>query len=185
LIILIGWINLKKHTGSTIAILLGFVAVGSLVFLNTAVTGNIVAAQEGKLNENDFKIKDFGFKDGKPWLTVEGKAGASTPENASQIYAYAFVTDKGIFAVASHGFEDSPQVANDTKWHTHKVTLDSTEKCVSKLSDDGNAEVNGEIDVANITATKVDKVMTAVLGINNADASVCVEKVFDSKNSTK
>jgi hypothetical protein len=175
---------LKKHTGSAITILIGFVAVGSLVFLNTAVTGNIVAAQEGKLNENDFKIKEFGFKDGKPWLTVEGKAGASKPDNASQIYAYAFVTDKGIFAVTSHGTEDSAEVANDTQWHTHGVTLDE-KKCVSKLNDDGTAEVNGEIKVANITATKVDTVITGILGINNADASVCVEKVFDSKNATK
>jgi len=178
---------LKKHTGSAITILLGFVAVGSLVFVNTAVTGNIVAAQEGKLNENDFKIKDFGIKDGKPWLTVEGKAGASTPENASQIYGYAFVTDKGIFAVVSHGSEvpdDSAEVANDTQWHTHGVTLDE-KKCVSKLNDDGTAEVNGEIKVANITATKVDTVITGILGINNADASVCVEKVFDSKNATQ
>ena len=159
---------------------LGFAAVGSLVILNTAVTSNIVAAQDGKLNENDFKIKVFGFKDGKPWLTVEGKAGASKPQNASQIYAYAFVTDKGIFAVASHGTEDSPQVANDTQWHTHGVTLDS-KNCVTKLDNDGSAEVNGEIKVANITATKVDKVMTAELGINNADGKVCVEKVIDSK----
>jgi len=179
LIILIGWINLKKHTGSTIAILLAFVAVGSLVFLNTAVTGNIVAAQEGKLNENDFKIKVFGFKDGKPWLTVEGKAGASKPQNASQIYAYAFVTDNGTYAVASHGVEDSAEVANDTQWHAHGVTLDEI-NCVEKLNDDGDAEVNDMVKVTNITATKVDKVMTAVLGINNADASVCVEKVFDS-----
>ena len=176
---------MKKHTGSAITILLGFVAVGSLVFLNTAVTGNIVAAQEGKLNENDFKIKDFGFKDGKPWLTVEGKAGASKPDNASQIYAYAFVTDKGIFAVTSHGgSEDSPQVGNDSQWHTHGVTLDS-KNCVTKLDNVGKAEVNGEIKVANITATKVDKVMTAELGINNAGPTVCVEKVFDSKNSTQ
>ena len=139
-----------------------------------------MAAQDRKLNENDFKIKVFGFKDGKPWLTVEGKAGASKPQNASQIYAYAFVTDKGIFAVASHGTEDSPQVANDTQWHTHGVTLDS-KNCVTKLDNDGSAEVNGEIKVANITATKVDKVMTAELGINNADGKVCVEKVIDSK----
>ena len=139
-----------------------------------------MAAQDGKLNENDFKIKVFGFKDGKPWLTVEGKAGASKPQNASQIYAYAFVTDKGIFAVASHGTEDSPQVANDTQWHTHGVTLDS-KNCVTKLDNDGSAEVNGEIKVANITATKVDKVMTAELGINNADGKVCVEKEIDSK----
>jgi hypothetical protein len=176
---------LKKHTGSAITILLGFVAVGSLVFVNTAVTGNIVAAQEGKLNENDFKIKEFGFKDGKPWLTVEGKAGGSTPENASQIYAYAFVTDKGIFAVTSHGgSEDSKEVENDTQWHTHGVTLDE-KNCVSKLTEDGNAEVNGEIRVANITATKVEAVKTALLGLNNAGPTVCVEKVFDSKNSTQ
>jgi hypothetical protein len=37
------------------------------------------------------------------------------------------------------------------------------------------------IKVANITATKVDKVMTAVLDIDNADEKVCVEKVIDSK----
>jgi hypothetical protein len=60
------------------------------------------------------------------------------------------------------------------------LTLDS-KNCVSKLNDDGTAEVNGMIKVANITATKVDKVMTAVLGINNADGKVCVEKVIDSK----
>jgi hypothetical protein len=67
--------------------------------LNTAVTSNIVAGQDGKLNENDFKIKDFGLKDGKPWLTIEGKMEHSKSQNASQIYAYAFVTNKGIFAV--------------------------------------------------------------------------------------
>jgi hypothetical protein len=52
-----------------------------------------------ELNENDFKIKVFGFKDGKPWLTIEGKMEHSKSQNASQIYAYAFVTNKGIFAL--------------------------------------------------------------------------------------
>jgi hypothetical protein len=131
-------------------------------------------------DESTYKIKDFAFKDGKTWLTVEGKTGASKPQNASQIYAYAFVTDKGIFAVVSHGVEDSAEVANDTQWHTYGVTLDS-KNCVSNLNDDGTAKVNGMIKAANITATKVDKVMTAVLGIDNADGKVCVEKVIDSK----
>ena len=160
--------------------MLGFVAVTNLVSLNTAVTSSIVTAQDGKLNENDFIIKDFGFKDGKPWLTVEGKPGSSKPQNASQIYAYAFVTDKGVFAVVSHGVEDSAEVANDIHWHTHGVTLGS-KNCVSKLNDDGTAKVNAMMKVANITATKVDKVMTAVLGIDNADGKVCLEKVIDSK----
>ena len=165
--------NAKKILSLTIATLL---AISTLL-----IVGSNTALAQNKLNENDFKIKDFGFKDGKPWLTVEGKAGASKPDNASQIYAYAFVTDKGIFAVVSHGFNDSTEVANNTQWHTHGVTLDSNNKCVTKLNDDGKAEVNGEIKVANITATKVDKVMTAILGLNNADGKVCIEKVFDSK----
>ena len=162
---------------TALALLIGFSAV-------LIVGSNSVLAQS-KLNEADFKIKDFGIKDGKPWLTVEGKAGASKPTNASQIYAYAFVTDKGIFAVASHGgVEDSPQVANDSQWHTHGVTLDS-KNCVTKLTNAGKAEVTDKIGIANTNATKVDKVMTALLGINNAGPSVCVEKVFDSKNSTQ
>jgi hypothetical protein len=171
---------LNKQKGSALTTLLAIVAVSSLVSLNAGTSNNMVAAQE----EADFKIKDFGIKDGTPWLTVEGKAGGSTPQNASQIYAYAFVTDNGVYAVTSHGVEDSTEVENDTEWHTHGVTLDE-KNCVSNLNDDGDAEVNDEVKVTNITATKVDTVMTALLGINNDDASVCVEKVFDSKNSTQ
>ena len=144
------------------------------------IAGANSALAQSSPNEADFKIKDFGIKDGKPWLSVEGKAGASKPQNASQIFAYVFVTDKGIFGVVSHGVEDSSEVANDTQWHSHGVTLDE-KNCVSKLNEDGDAEVTDTVGVANTNATKVDKVMTALLGINNADAKVCVEKVFDSK----
>lgn len=166
---------MNGQKGSALTIVLVFVALGSMVSLGTATTSNVAIAQE----EDDFKIKDFGIKDGTPWLTVEGKAGGSTPENSSQIYAYAFVTDNGTYAVTSHGVEDSAEVENDTEWHTHGVTLDE-KNCVSDINDDGDAELDGEVKVTNITATKVDKVMTALLGINNDDASVCVEKVFDS-----
>ena len=165
-------LNAKKTLSLTIAT---FLATSALL-----IAGSSTALAQNQPNEADFKIKDFGITDGKPWVTVEGKAGASTPENASQIYAYAFVTDKGIFAVASHGgIEDSPQVENDTKWHTHGVTLNE-KNCVTDLNNDGTAIVTDQVEIGNITATKVDKVMTALLGLNNADASVCVEKVFDS-----
>ena len=144
------------------------------------IAGANSALAQSSPNEADFKIKDFGIKDGKPWLSVEGKAGASKPQYASQIFAYVFVTDKGIFGVVSHGVEDSSEVANDTQWHSHGVTLDE-KNCVTKLNEDGDGEVTDTVGVANTNATKVDKVMTALLGINNADAKVCVEKVFDSK----
>ena len=165
---------MNKEKGTILATVLAFVAISSLMYINAGTT-KLAAAQE----EADFKIKDFGIKDGNLWLSVEGKAGGSTPQNASQIYAYAFVTDNGTFAVTSHGVEDSTEVENDTEWHTHGVTLDE-KNCVSKIDDSGEAEVSDMIKVTNVTATKVDKVMTAQLGINTADASVCVEKVFDS-----
>ena len=163
------------NSNKTLPLTVAFIAISAILI---AGTNNVLA--QNQLNEADFKIKEFGVKDGKPWLTVEGKAGASTPQNASQIYAYAFVTDKGIFGVVSHGVEDSAEVANDTQWHSHGVTLDE-KNCVSKLNEDGDAEVTDMVSVTNTNATKVDKIMTALLGINNADAKVCVEKVFDSK----
>ena len=165
------FVNSKR----TLSVAAAFMAIAAILMAGA----NSVLAQNSP-NEADFKIKEFGIKDGKPWLSVEGKAGGSTPQNVSQIYGYAFVTDKGIFAVVSHGTEDSSEVANDTQWHSHGVTLDD-KNCVSKLNEDGDAEVTDTVNVANTNATKVDKVMTAQLGINNADASVCVEKVFDSK----
>jgi hypothetical protein len=75
-------------------------------------------------------------------------------------------------------------VGNESEWHTHGVTLNE-KNCVTDLNNDGSAIVADQVEIGNLTATKVDKVMTALLGINNADASVCVEKVFDSKNSTQ
>jgi hypothetical protein len=167
-------INSVNSTKILPLIMSAFLAVCAFLTL-----GSSTSVAQNSFNEADFKIKDFGIKDGTPWLTVEGKAGGSTPGNSSQIYAYAFVTDNGTYAVTSHGVEDSTEVENDTQWHTHGVTLDE-KNCVSKINDDGDAEVNDMVKVTNITATKVDKVLTALLGINNADASVCVEKVFDS-----
>ena len=179
---------MNKQKGSTLTIFLTFVAIVSLVFANVAFTSNVVIARE----EADFNIEKFGIKDGDPWLSVEGKAGGSTPHNASQIYAYVFVTDNGTYAVTSHGGEDSAEVKNDTAWHTHGVTLDE-KKCLSDINDNGDAEVgdkvkdddgdaeeNDEVKVINISAKKVDKVMTAVLGIDNVNASICVEAVLDS-----
>ena len=165
------YLNSKK----TLPLTATLIAISAIL-----IAGANSALAQSSLNEADFKIKDFGIKDGKPWLSVEGKAGASKPQNASQIFAYVFVTDKGIFAVTSHGTEDSSEVANDTQWHSHGVVL-SDKNCVTKLNEDGDGEVNDMIGVANTNATKVDKVMTTLLGINNADAKVCVEKVFDSK----
>ena len=158
-----------------LTVIIGFSAI-------LMVASNPTLAQSS-FNENDFIIKDFGITDVSPWLTVEGTAGGSKPDNASQIYAYVFVTDNGIFTVTSGGTNDSAGVTNDTQWHTHGVILDN-KSCVTNLTDYGNAEVSSTgnmIRLTNVNATKVDKVMTTILGINNADARVCMEKIIDSK----
>ena len=107
-------VNVKKILTLTIATLLAIRTV-QIVRSSTTLTQN-------KLNETDFKIKGSGSRmETHGWLSRE--AGRSKVQNASQIYAYAFVTGKGLFAVMSHGVEDSAKVANDTQWHTHGTTL--------------------------------------------------------------
>jgi hypothetical protein len=134
---------------------------------------------QNNFNEADFKITDFGIINGNPWLIVEGKAGGSTPQNASNIYAYTFVTDNGTFAVMSHLYEDTDEVENDTQWHTHRVTLDD-KNCVSEINDNGDTEVSDLVKVTNVITRNVSNVFTAELTLNNADSSICVTKVFDS-----
>ena len=143
------------------------------------IVGPSSVLAQNNLNEADFMIKDFGIMNGNPWLIVEGKAGGSTPQNASLIYAYNFVTDNGTFAVMSHLYEDTDEVENDTQWHTHRVTLDD-KNCVAEIDDNGDTEVSDLVKVTNIITTNVSKVFTAELALNNIDSSICVTKVFDS-----
>src|SRR6187431_1316112 len=83
-------------------------SIGVVIWISAIIiVGPISVLAQINLNESDFKIKDFGIINGNPWLIVEGKAGGSTPQNASLIYAYGFVTDNGTFAVMSHAFEDT------------------------------------------------------------------------------
>jgi len=158
-------------------------AIIGLVALVTVLPTSIMA--QNSFNEGDFKIKDFGVINGNPWLTVEGKAGGSKPQNASLIYSYIFVSGNGTFAVMSHLFDDTDEVENDTQWHTHRITLDD-KNCVSQINDNGDTEINGLIKVTNVIVAQVNKVMTAELTLNNTNSVMCITKVFDSKllNST-
>ena len=155
-------------------------SIGVIIGLSAIlIVGPSSVFAQNNFNEADFKIKDFGIINGNPWLIVEGKAGGSTPQNASLIYAYTFVTDNGTFAVMSHLFEDTDEVENDTQWHTHRVTLDD-KNCVVETNDNGDTEVSDLVKVTNVITRNVSKVITAELTLNDADSSICVTKVFDS-----
>lgn len=155
-------------------------SISVIIWLSAIViVGPSSVLAQNNFNEADFKIKDFGIINGNPWVIVEGKAGGSIPQNASLIYAYAFVTDNGTFAVMSHSYEDTDEVENDTQWHTHRVTLDD-KNCVAEINDNGDTEVSNLVKVTNVIVTNVSKVFTAELTRNNVDSSICVTKVFDS-----
>ena len=141
----------------------------------------------------DLTITDFGIDgDDNPFLTVEGTAGGTVPDETGDIYAYVFFTDDGVYAVTSHpGIEDSDEVGDDEEWHAHKVTLDG-DSCVTSLEEDGNASLDGNtVTVEDTDAEEVSEVLTAVLsaekkgeGDNDTgedDTAICVAKVFDSQ----
>jgi hypothetical protein len=148
-----------------------------LVAILMLVPYNVTA--QNSINEADFKIKDFGIINGNPWIIVEGKAGGSTPQNASLVYAYVFVTDNGTFAVMSHSYEDTDEVENDTQWHTHRLVLDNN-NCIASINDNGDTEVSNVIKVTNVIVTNVSKVFTAEFTHSNTDSSTCINKLFDS-----
>ena len=155
-------------------------SMGVIIWISAIIViGPTSVLAQNNLNEADFKIKDFGIINGNPWVIVEGKAGGSTPQNASLIYAYNFVTDNGTFSVMSHLYEDTDEVENDTQWHTHRVTLDD-KNCITEINDNGDTQVSDLVKVTNVIVTNVSKVFTAELTLNNADSSICVTKVFDS-----
>ena len=149
-------------------------ALGSLLFINTATIHKIAFAQEKKANFNqaDFIIKDFGMgDDGNPYIAVEGTAGGTKPESENHGFAYVFTTDIGTYAVASDWMY--------SQWHAHELTLDKN-NCVQSMNMKGGADVRDVVKLTKTNATKIDKVMTADFAINNSDGSICAIKIFDS-----
>jgi hypothetical protein len=163
----------KQFLNKGITILAGTVLVATLMMITAS---SVHAASP------DFRIKNFGIdNDGNPFLTVQGTAGGTIPDQKGDIYAYVFFTDDGIYAVTSHpGIEDSSEVQDDADWHAHKVKLDD-KNCVTSLKEDGEAALDGDtVSVKGTDATSVDKVLTAVLSAEKK-GGVCVAHVFDSK----
>lgn len=143
------------------------------------MTTLLITAPSAYAASPDLTITNFGIDDdGNPFLTVEGTAGGTVPDETGDIYGYVFFTDDGIYAVTSHpGIEDSSEVGDDEEWHAHKVTLDG-DNCVTSLDEDGNASLDGNtVTVEDTDADSVDNVLTAVLSAEKK-GGVCVANVF-------
>jgi hypothetical protein len=150
---------------------------GITIVAGTVLVATLMMITASKVNAVDpnFEIKKFGIdQNGDPFLTVEGTAGGTKPTEPNQVFAYVFDTDNGIFAVASHKFEDSTEVKNDLNWHAHKIKLDSN-KCITSLKEQGDALLKGDkVSVENID--QVSKVKDAfAVELEKADGKVCVK----------
>ena len=150
------------------------ILAGTLLVTTLMMTAPSLYAQPA-----DFTIQDFGIDKKEPFLTVEGTAGGTVPDEENHIFAYVFFTDDGIYAVTSHpGIEDSREVKDDADWHAHKVQLND-DNCVTDLQEDGKAQLKGNtVSVKQTEATEVTEVLTADLVAEGNN--VCVDEVFDS-----
>ena len=166
---------MNKGKASTFTCLLIFLSSAwTLILVNAMVSHNIsfAGSNEGKFNESDFMIKDFGIgSDGNPFLIVEGTAGGTIAQKENTALMYIFVTDNGTYGAMSDW--------SYTKWHSYGITLDEN-NCMITLNNKGGAEVDDVIRLTKTNATKVDKVMTAEYSINDSDVSICPTKIFDS-----
>ena len=72
-----------------------------ITFLPIFMVHQALYATTASLQENDYAIKEFGVKNGRLFITVEGTAGGSyDPSMGDAGYsAYVFDTDRGIFQV--------------------------------------------------------------------------------------
>ncbi len=170
-----------------VAILAGLLMLSTVSHSSFAITPdlNSILDKAFSLFGKDFLIKsafDITNKgvdsQGNPFMKVKGIAGSVIPLQKDKIYAYVFITDKGIYAVASHAIEDSTEVRSDLQWHAHKVTL-NTANCITSITEDGDASLRGQIVKVLNTAKPINlqNVLTAELTIGNSGP--CVTKVFD------
>ena len=142
----------------------------------TTIVRNIVYAggTKGHFSENDFNITKFGIgTDGNPFLTVEGKAGESTPQKEDTGLAYVFVTNNGTYAATSDWMY--------TKWHAHQLSLDE-KNCVKSMDMNSGVgvEIGDSVKITNSNATMLNNVMTAEFGLDNKDGSICANQIFDT-----
>jgi hypothetical protein len=176
---------MKKTSVGLFGLLLGVGAIGCTSDMVDS-EGNVKASVTGG-SSTDFDIQKFGVKTDKgeivPYLKVAGRAGNTIPDEPNEIFAYVFVTDAGIFAVASHEFIDDDEQTPPPpapEWHGHKVTLDAN-NCITSITEQGSASLdNKHVSVTGTGATSVSTVLTARLVA--ANGQVCVTDVFDSQS---
>ena len=106
---------------------------------------------------------DFGeVGDSVPFLTVEGTAGGTVPDEEGDIYVYGFDTDDGIFAAISDGGE----------WQAVQLELSRGYCITSQTEAGGEVSLDGNtLTIEGIDAVQVASAFTAVFSTEQKDVS--------------
>ncbi len=113
---------------------------------------------------------------------MKAKQAGTKPTNHKTIYGYVFKTNDGVYGVVSHfgKYSKHQSEPNDTRYHSHKVTLDKN-NCITSLKDEGKPSFGGHtVKLLDTHASKVNSVLTVKLDSSNSH-HICVTKVFSSK----
>ena len=151
--------NIYSHLGSVIVILFLLSAANNVYSIN--------------LNEKDYYINNFGIKNGKPFISVQGTAGGSfDPSMGDEGYeAYVFDTDKGIFqiTVAQGLSADGKPYYSVAHILSNQINIGAcllTEKMSGTPLFSGNTV---ELTNSSIIFTKVNKVYTLLVTSGDPD----------------
>lgn len=163
------------------------------------ITTNVIEELPSYFDPADFDIRNYGFDDdGNPYVQVYGHAGRTiAPEHEHEdahavIYAYALLTNTGIWVLDSHDFEHDEGESNErTGWHGQTVqpVFDLGAGCFDVTSVDSEARVVGKrATVLGADATEIMGALTLQLALVNlpdadpTDDRVCnavLEQEFD------
>ena len=138
-------------------------------------------------DKKDYMITGFGLKGGNPFITVQGKAGASYDSSCGDECwdAYVFVTDKGTFQVTtSEGGASKPYHSADQI----KVNSIKLGECLQTKTAHGKPSFSGntaEYTDHNISFGKVNKAYAMQVSADDPDSKCStgyhVVKIFSEK----
>lgn len=182
-------------TKTILGISLAAVFAISMIFAGSlsqaeAINTNPKNPNAGGKHSPDFRITDVGyvtFATETLWMSVQGTAGGTVPDEAGDIYAYVWFFAEHAIVATGHDFDDTtPDVGAPFEYHFHDVTLNDA-GCVTSITDVIN-EPTVTLDGDTITITGIPTLgeepsagATAVLNVDldRPKGAVCIVHVFD------
>ena len=182
-------------TKTILGISLAAVFAVSMIFAGSfnqadAINTNPKNKKAGGNHSPDFRITNVGYvtaeENNTLWMTVQGTAGGTVPDEAGDIHAYVWFFENHAVAATSHDFDDTNPLVEPFEYHFHDVTLNDA-GCVTSITQEIN-DPTVTLDGDKITITGISGLgeapsaaATAVLNVDSdrPKGTVCIVHVFD------